>query len=119
ADSVSAFGSIIALNQIVDAETATEVAKIFVEAIVAPGYAPGALSILSAKKNMRLMQIQPGEAGKKWSQFEIKRVSGGILLQDLDNVLFGGESRIVTQRKPAESEHRDLHFAWRVAKHVK
>src|SRR5207237_10784579 len=42
-----------------------------------------------------------------------------FLLQDMDNVLFGGESRIVTKRKPAESEHRDLHFAWRVAKHVK
>src|SRR3989449_11688005 len=50
---------------------------------------------------------------------EIKRVSGGILLQDVDNVLLGPESRIVTKRRPTENEHRDLHFAWRVAKHVK
>ena len=50
---------------------------------------------------------------------EIRRVSGGILLQDVDNVLLGPESRIVTKRRPTENEHRDLHFAWRVAKHVK
>jgi len=49
----------------------------------------------------------------------MRRVSGGILLQDVDNALFGPESRIVTKRRPTENEHRDLHFAWRVVKHVK
>ena len=119
ADPVSAFGSIIALNRIVDAATATELAKLFVEAIVAPGYEAEALSILSSKKNLRVMQMESPDPGKDWSQFEIKRVAGGILLQDVDNVLLGQESRIVTKRKPTENEHRDLHFAWRVAKHVK
>jgi phosphoribosylaminoimidazolecarboxamide formyltransferase / IMP cyclohydrolase len=119
ADPVSAFGSIIAVNQVVDTETAIELARLFVEAIVAPGYKPEALAILAAKKSLRIMQIQPEEAERDWSRFEIKRISGGILLQDVDNVLLGPESRIVTKRKPTDDEHRDLHFAWRVAKHVK
>jgi len=60
-----------------------------------------------------------GFAALSGAEREIKRVSGGILLQDVDNVLLGPESRIVTKRRPTENEHRDLHFAWRVAKHVK
>jgi phosphoribosylaminoimidazolecarboxamide formyltransferase/IMP cyclohydrolase len=119
ADTVSAFGSIIALNQVVDAEAATELAKLFVEGIAAPGYEAEALSILSGKKNLRLMETKPGVAGTGWSQFEIKRVSGGILLQDPDKALLGPESRIVTTRKPTDDEHRDLHFGWKVVKHVK
>ena len=53
------------------------------------------------------------------AKFEMKRVSGGLLLQDGDSTLLGEESRVVTSRKPTESEYRDLHFAWRIAKHVK
>ena len=119
ADTVSAFGSIIALNQVVDIDTATELAKIFVEAVIAPGYQPAALPVLSAKKNLRVMQVEQGVPATGWSQFEIKRVSGGILLQDTDNLLFGQETRIVTKRQPTADEHEDLHFAWRVVKHVK
>ena len=119
ADPVSAFGSIIALNQPVDADTATELARLFVEAVIAPGYSPEALSILSSKKNLRVLTVDPSTADKDWARFEMKRISGGILLQDVDTVLFGPESRIVTNRVPTENEHRDLHFAWRVVKHVK
>jgi phosphoribosylaminoimidazolecarboxamide formyltransferase/IMP cyclohydrolase len=119
ADPISAFGSIIALNQTVDADTAIELAKLFVEAIIAPGYRQEALKVLGSKKNLRIIQAGPSESGTGWSKYEIKRVSGGILLQDVDRALLGAESRIVTLRKPTETEHRDLHFAWRVAKHVK
>lgn len=122
ADPVSAFGSIIALNQTVDVQTVNELAnvhKLFVEAIIAPGFAPEAQSILSSKKNLRLLQMESPVPGKRWSRLEIKRVTGGILLQNTDSVLLGPESRIVTQRKPTENERRDLNFAWRVAKHVK
>src|SRR5262245_16556724 len=119
ADTVSAFGSIIALTEVVRADTATEVSKLFVEAIIAPGYAPDALPILSAKKNLRLMELSATRPPRDWAQFEFKRVSGGVLLQDIDGVLFGPESRIVTHRKPTETEHRDLKFAWTVVKHVK
>ncbi len=119
ADPVSAFGSIIAMNRMIDVETATELVKLFVEGIIAPGYEPDALAILGAKKNLRLMHMESGVAGTGWSQFEIKRISGGILLQDTDKVLLGQESRIVTHRKPTDDERRDLHFAWSVVKHVK
>jgi phosphoribosylaminoimidazolecarboxamide formyltransferase / IMP cyclohydrolase len=119
ADPVSAFGSIIALNNVVDAGTATEVAKLFVEAIIAPGYEPEALSILSSKKNLRVLAAESIEPGKDWARYEIKRVAGGILVQDLDEMLLGQESRIVTVRRPTEKENQDLQFAWRVAKHVK
>ena len=119
ADPVSAFGSIIALNELVDAATATELAKLFVEAVIAPGYRPEALSILSAKKNLRVLAADPDGTDQDWARFEIKRVSGGILLQDVDKVLLGSESKVVTKRQPTEKEQQDLHFAWRVAKHVK
>src|SRR5262245_6328571 len=119
ADITSAFGSVIALNQIVDVETATELAKLFVEAIIAPGYQPEGLSVLTGRKNLRLMQMGPAVRATGWSQFEAKFVSGGMLLQDGDSVLFGRELQIVTKRKPTDAEYRDLHFAWRVAKHVK
>jgi phosphoribosylaminoimidazolecarboxamide formyltransferase/IMP cyclohydrolase len=119
ADPVSAFGSIIALNNVVDAGTATELAKLFVEAIIAPGYQPEALSIFSSKKNLRVLAAESNEPGRDWARYEIKRVAGGILIQDMDGILLGPESRIVTARRPTEKEHQDLHFAWRVAKHVK
>ncbi len=119
ADPVSAFGSIIALNRPVDADTAAELGKVFVEAIVAPEYSPDALSVLSSKKNLRVLAAESGDTGKDWARFEIKRVTGGILLQDADRTLFGPESKIVSSRRPTEKEHRDLQFAWRVAKHVK
>ena len=119
ADPVSAFGSIIAVNQSVDVETARELTKLFVEAIIAPGYEQNALAILSAKKNLRVLKAEARETGTGWSQFEMKRVSGGMLLQEVDKILLGPDPRIVTKRKPTENEHRDLLFAWRVAKHVK
>jgi len=119
ADPVSAFGSIIALNNVVDAGTATELAKLFVEAIIAPGYGPEALSILSSKKNLRVLAAEPIEPDKDWARYEMKRVAGSILIQEIDGILLGPESRIVSSRRPTEREHRDLLFAWRVAKHVK
>jgi phosphoribosylaminoimidazolecarboxamide formyltransferase / IMP cyclohydrolase len=119
ADPVSAFGSIIALNQIADADTAAEMAKLFVEAIIAPGFRPEALAILGSKKNLRVISAVPQESGMEWGRFEMKRVSGGILLQDVDRALAGQETRVVTAREPTQEEQQDLYFAWRVAKHVK
>jgi phosphoribosylaminoimidazolecarboxamide formyltransferase/IMP cyclohydrolase len=119
ADTVSAFGSVIALNRTVGADTASELAKIFVEAIIAPGYDTEAVTILSTKKNLRVLSAGGTEPSKEWSRFEIKRVTGGILLQDADATLFGSESRVVTARQPTQRERSDLAFAWRVAKHVK
>src|SRR5262249_15943225 len=119
ADPVSAFGSIIAFNRVVDSKTSTEIAKLFVEAIIAPGYEPEALSILSAKKNLRVLAVESSDPGKDWSSVEVNHVSGGSLGQEEDRTLMGTESRVVTVRQPSDAEKQDLHFAWRVAKHVK
>ena len=118
ADSVSAFGSVIGLNRTMDAATAGELSKLFVEAIIAPGFDDDALSILAGKKNLRLIALAPG-AGDQTTRFETRRISGGLLIQEMDHLLFGPDSRVVTRRQPTEKERRDLEFAWRVVKHVK
>src|SRR5262249_10501118 len=122
ADPVSAFGSIIAFNQTVDMETVDELAnvhKLFVEAMIAPTYQPETLSVLATKKNLRVLQVERSSDGTNWAQFEMRRVSGGILIQNTDHTLMGPELRIVTKRKPTDRERVDLHFAWQLVKHVK
>jgi phosphoribosylaminoimidazolecarboxamide formyltransferase / IMP cyclohydrolase len=119
ADPVSAFGSVIGLNRVMDAATADELAKLFVEAIVAPGFSADALGILAGKKNLRLIALETPEADDPSGRFETRRISGGVLLQDVDNLLLGPDSKVVTRRQPTDMERRDLEFAWRVVKHVK
>lgn len=119
ADTVSAFGSIIALNRVVDRDTAIELAKLFVEAIVAPDYESAALEILAAKKNLRVLSLNDSGATRNWAAFEMKRVEGGMLIQDVNSALFSPERRVVTLRQPTEQEAVDLDFVWRVTKHVK
>jgi phosphoribosylaminoimidazolecarboxamide formyltransferase / IMP cyclohydrolase len=125
ADPLSAFGSVIGFSKPVDGPTAIEISKIFVEAIVAPGFDDEAMKHLSTKKNLRLVVINSGSAGgvadteDAWPHWDIKRVEGGILLQERDNAMPGQESQVVTSRKPTDDERRDLEFAWRVVKHVK
>ncbi len=114
-DPVSAFGGVIGVNRPVDRETATEMAKLFVEAIAASSFDPGAREIFAAKKNLRLLEVAPME--QKWV---LKNVSGGVLLQDNDvRPLTGVDLKVVTQRQPSVQEMRDLRFAWKVCKHVK
>jgi len=114
-DPVSAFGGVIGVNRVIDRETATEMSKLFVEAIAAPGFDEEARQIFSSKKNLRLVEVVPGE--QKWV---LKNVSGGVLLQDNDvRPLTEADLKVVSERKPAEQEMRDLLFAWKVCKHVK
>jgi phosphoribosylaminoimidazolecarboxamide formyltransferase / IMP cyclohydrolase len=114
-DPVSAFGGVIGVNRTIDRETATEMAKLFVEAIAAPGFDDDARQIFAAKKNLRLVEIVPME--QNWV---LKNVSGGVLLQDNDmRPLSESDLKIVSQRKPTDQEMRDLLFAWKVCKHVK
>lgn len=119
ADPVSIFGGIVAANREVDAATAEEMAKTFLEVIVAPSFSKEALEILTKKKNIRLLQLEhigrkhPG-AGKA------KTVLGGLLVQDLDTLLLNeSDMQVVTKRRPTEAEMRDLLFAWKVVKHTK
>jgi phosphoribosylaminoimidazolecarboxamide formyltransferase/IMP cyclohydrolase len=116
-DPASAYGGILGVNRAVDAATAREIASTFVEAIVASGYAPEALTILRDKKNLRLLEL-PREDG--CGGYEMRRVSGGMLVQDRDDVdLDLASLKVVSKRMPAEPEMQALRFAWRVAKHVK
>jgi phosphoribosylaminoimidazolecarboxamide formyltransferase/IMP cyclohydrolase len=115
ADPVSAFGGVIGLNRPVDREAAEEMAKLFVEAIAAPGFEPAALEVFAAKKNLRLVQIKPSSETKT-----MKYVSGGMLMQDADvRPLTQSDLKVVTKRTPTESELRAMLFAWKVCKHVK
>ena len=117
-DPVSAFGSVIAFNRLLDAETAEAMSKLFVEAVVAPGYEPAALERLGEKKNLRLLDL--GTASGDEEGLQLKAVGGGLLVQSPDTL--GARSqdwKCVTHRQPTESEMRGLIFAWRVVKHVK
>ena len=116
-DPVSAFGGVLAFNRPLDAATAEEVAKLFVECIAAPGYEPGALEKLAAKKNWRLLEMPPEAAPP---ELELKRIAGGVLVQEPDrHELNEAELKVVTKRAPTDAEMRALLFAWKITKHVK
>ncbi|MGE5630341.1 MAG: bifunctional phosphoribosylaminoimidazolecarboxamide formyltransferase/IMP cyclohydrolase [Caulobacteraceae bacterium] len=118
-DPVSIFGGIIALNREVDEKTATEIGKIFVEIIIAPSYSEEALNILKSKKNIRIMQLND-IASLPDGDIEIKKVGGGILIQDADWQDFDlADIKNVTDKKPTDTEMQDMLFAWKVVKHVK
>jgi phosphoribosylaminoimidazolecarboxamide formyltransferase/IMP cyclohydrolase len=121
-DPVSAYGGILAMNRPLDAATAREIVSTFVEAIIAPGYAPEALTILRDKKNLRVLEmpVETGDGGSGSVGFEMRQVSGGMLVQDRDDVdLDATALKVATRRAPADAEMQAMRFAWRVAKHVK
>jgi phosphoribosylaminoimidazolecarboxamide formyltransferase/IMP cyclohydrolase len=114
-DPISAFGGVIGVNQIIDGSAADEMAKLFVEAIAAPGFTAEALAAFAKKKNLRLVEI--AELKQKWV---LKNVSGGVLMQDNDvRPLTEADLKVVTERQPTAEEMRALLFAWKVCKHVK
>ncbi|MDO9069497.1 MAG: bifunctional phosphoribosylaminoimidazolecarboxamide formyltransferase/IMP cyclohydrolase [Deltaproteobacteria bacterium] len=118
-DPVSAFGGIIGFNSTVDAATANELTSTFLEAVIAPGYTEEALAIFTAKKNVRVMQVPLLDSYSN-SGFDLKRVTGGLLLQARDFGMINAlDCRVVTERTPTSSEFEALDFAWRVCKHVK
>ena len=115
ADPVSAFGGVLGINREVDAAAAEEIAKLFVEAIVAPAFTPEALARFAAKKNLRLIQITPAPQARI-----LKQISGGLLLQDADRRhITAADVTVATRRAPTPQELRALLFAWTVSKHVK
>jgi len=118
-DPVSAFGGVLAFNREVDAATAEEVAKLFVECIAAPGFATRAKEILAAKKNLRLLELPPGGFEPE-RELQLKRVLGGMLIQQSDRAeLNPAQLKVVTKRAPSSDELSTMKFAWKVAKHVK
>jgi len=118
-DPVSAYGGVLAFNRVVNEGTAVEVAKLFVECIVAPGYEETALAALAGKKNLRLLEL-PGDGLGGETALQLKCISGGVLVQQPDlGALQGVELKVVSKRSPSEKELSDLRFGWKVAKHVK
>ena len=115
ADPVSAFGGVIGITREVDAAAAEEIAKLFVEAIVAPSFTPEALARFAAKKNLRLLAITPADTPRV-----LKQISGGLLVQDADHRrVTEADLTFPTSRKPTPEELKALLFAWSVCKHVK
>ena len=117
-DPVSAFGGVIAINRRVDAELAQALSKQFVEVLIATGYDDDALEILQAKPNVRL--LEDGERRRPGPEFDVKQVTGGMLVQDRDRLIADPAlMQIASERRPTERELADLMFAWRVCRHVR
>ena len=117
-DEMSAFGSVIALNRNCNKTCAEEIAKFFVEVVICPQFDKDALAILQKKKNIRLLEV--GKFTKSDSGYDLKKVSGGVLVQTrafpkLEEL----KLKVVTKRKPTAKEMEDLLFAWIVNKHTK
>ena len=112
-DPVSAFGGIIGANRDFDGACAREVADLFLEVIVAPGFTDEALQLLAKKKNLRLVTTTA-----QLPEYEYRSAAGGLLAQTPDRVRLDGWS-VVTERKPSEEEMAGLEFAWIVCAHVK
>ncbi|EGQ7688341.1 bifunctional phosphoribosylaminoimidazolecarboxamide formyltransferase/IMP cyclohydrolase [Vibrio parahaemolyticus] len=118
-DPTSAFGGIIAFNQELDAETASAIVeRQFVEVIIAPSVSTEAIEVVAAKKNVRLLEC--GEWSTKTTGFDVKRVNGGLLVQDRDQGMVSlDDLKVVSKRQPTEEELKDALFCWKVAKYVK
>ena len=119
-DSLSAFGGIVGLNRKVDVLTAQRIIKSgFMECILAPGYEPQALELLTDKKNLRLLEVV-FDSVRKGGDWDFKKIDGGVLIQEQDIADFKPEDlKVVTKTKPTKKEMASLVFAWRVVKYVK
>ncbi|MEA4831653.1 MAG: bifunctional phosphoribosylaminoimidazolecarboxamide formyltransferase/IMP cyclohydrolase [Oscillospiraceae bacterium] len=120
ADPVSIYGGIVAANREIDAKTAGEISKIFLEIVIAPSFTPEALEIIEKKKNIRVMRLPDIAKKSTPDMLDMKKVAGGLLVQTLDTELYNPEElHCVTDRKPTDEEMKALLFNWRVVKHTK
>ncbi len=129
-DPTSAFGGIIAFDREVDAATAQSLVQQFMEVLMAPSFTPEALTLLSGKANVRVLQVAlpvppkqpelPSEPLSPMVHWDYKRVGGGMLVQTADlSAVDESLFKVVTHRQPSAQEYQDLLFAWRVAQFVK
>lgn len=118
-DPVSIFGGILCANRKIDKATAEEISKIFLEIVLAPDFDDDALEVLEQKKNIRLLKLKDVMKKQPETAYDVKKVSGGILIQDIDSKPLGDELKVVTDRKPTEKEMEDLLFTWKVVKFTK
>jgi len=118
ADSLSAFGGIVALNRRCTTDIAEQLRKVFIEIILAPGYEPGALELFGKKKNLRVLELE--KFTSREPGFEFKFVDGGLLVQQSNvHTVTREHLSTITQIQPTEQEIDDMLFAWKVLKHVK
>lgn len=118
-DPKSIYGGIVAVNAEVDNKAAEEMVKTFLEIIIAPSFSDEALEVLKTKKNLRILQLPGINWNIKTNALDIKKPSGGLLIQQPDSILFDGELKVVTKRVPTEREMEDMKFAWKLVKHLK
>ncbi len=121
ADAESAFGGIVSLSEAMDADTAKRVIETFIEVVIAPGFSPEALEVLTAKKNLRVLEL-PGlfAAGGPVAPLKVRTVFGGLLVQREDRLgVSPTDAPVATKRAPTAEEMASLEVAWRVAKHVR
>ena len=117
ADSISAFGGIVALNQDIDAATATAMTQTFLECVVAPGCTDEAQEILAAKANLRVLILADATVGPAQT---VKAIAGGLLIQNSDDQPINfDEWTVATEKQPTEAQLAELAFAWKAVKHVK
>ena len=117
-DPSSIFGGIIAANREIGAEVAEKINSIFIEIVMAPSYTDEAIEILSQKKNIRILEID-NITNNKYDEKNLKKVLGGILIQDRDDILLQDDIKTVTDKEASEEDIEELLFAWKAAKCVK
>ncbi len=119
ADPISIFGGIIALNREVNEEIAKKINDVFIEIVIAPSYTKEALDILCEHKNVRILEL-PGHLSKEKSNYDMKKINGGMLVQTPDDILFDKNGlNFVTNNKPTKEQLEDLVFALKVVKHTR
>jgi phosphoribosylaminoimidazolecarboxamide formyltransferase/IMP cyclohydrolase len=117
-DPMSAFGGVIAVNEPVSAELAGRLNEQFIEVLIAPGFEEGALELLQSKQAIRI--LEDDERRSSEIELDLKRVRGGVLIQDLDGEPEPRElMEVVTKTQPSEEQWRDMLFAWRIVRHVR
>lgn len=119
-DPVSVFGGIIASNREIDKATAEQISKIFIEIVVAPSFSKEAMEILTQKKNIRLLELPSINAPISSTSYDMKKVLGGLLVQDYDTILIEDEKcQVVTKAQPTAEDLEEMRFAMKVVKHTK
>ncbi len=120
ADPVSIFGGIVAFNRTVDSKTAQKLAELFLEIIIAPEYDAEALQILCTKKNLRVLRLPEIAKPNRKEMFDMKKVAGGLLVQELNTEMYDdADVKVVTEKAPTAEQLRDMKFAMKVVKHTK
>jgi phosphoribosylaminoimidazolecarboxamide formyltransferase/IMP cyclohydrolase len=119
ADSLSAFGGIVAVNRGVDRETAVELTSTFIEAVIAPAFDAEARQVLAAKPGVRVLEAGHPVPGALDTRYDLRRISGGLLYQDADFEPDGKQERVITRRSPSPPEWEALRLAWTVARRVR